>query len=551
MDANRMFIKDRTDREIIFTLRDPSVLYEAGFRALEEQAGRVFVPCQKTLSEGQLRLVYDISGCRALAELLPGWTPPAFRAFTRALLGRLNMLRGMGFARGGHVYSAPDHIFVEPATLAPRLLYLPLVGGAETDFLSPLEKKLKELIIRIANTQPNVVDKETIEMLKAMHAGGMGAPVEPTGAPVENESSSDGTADCAALIGEDPAFPLKLRITKDDYMIGRSREQADGVVLLSIRISRLHCRILRRGGAYYVVDMQSANGTFLNGARLTPHQETPLSSGDKITLADVPLVFTLPPKEERRAVQPQAVPPQPAPPPPEPQPVPPPAEVTVAAVFSPVGGAGCTTVALALAIALARRGRRVLYVGADSLQNFTFLLGDVRLREGAEKLLAWDDLGGGVLAALEPHIRGIGGFDYLPPFRQSLSALGVSGGDFIGLCQSVREAGAYDTVLLDCSGEFSERTTRLLVYADLRLILCRQEEHAVRKLLQFLRLFDTEAGETLLVCNRYDNRRENALLRAQALLPLAAYIEEISEAAATLEALRGLERQVEGIAERV
>ena len=221
--------------------------------------------------------------------------------------------------------------------------------------------------------------------------------------------------------------------------------------------------------------------------------------------------------------------------------------VKVAAIFSPVGGAGCTTVALALAMSLARKGQRVLYIGADSLQNFTFLLGDARLQEGAEKLLARDDQSGSVLAALGPHIRSAGGFDYIPPFRQSLAALGIPGGHFVGLCQSVRQRNAYDTVLLDCSGEYSERTMRLLEYAGLRLILCRQEEHAVRKLRQFLRMFDAAAGETMVVCNRYDRQRENSLLRAPVLaqVQVAAYIEENPEATATLEALRGLERQME------
>ena len=305
MDANRMFTKDRTDRELIFTLRDPSVLYQTGYLVLEDQAARGFVPCVKTLFEGQVRLLYDISAYRTLAELLPELTPPAFRAVAQALLRMIGVLRDIGFLRSEHVYHTAENIFIEPDTLTPCLLYLPLAGGVEKDCLPLLEKKFKDLIIHTANTQPNVVDVGTIELLKAIHASGMGTPPETVNAAPENESGTAGDSPALRveeprlipiLLGEDPAFPLELPITKDDFMIGRSRDQADGVVLLSIRISRLHCRILHKDGAYCIVDMQSVNGTSLNGARLTPHQETPLRPGDKITLADVPLVFMLMPE---------------------------------------------------------------------------------------------------------------------------------------------------------------------------------------------------------------------------------------------------------------
>lgn len=49
-------------------------------------------------------------------------------------------------------------------------------------------------------------------------------------------------------------------------------------------VSRLHCRVHQRGSTYLVEDMGSANGTFLNGQRLTPYLPFALQHGDELQL---------------------------------------------------------------------------------------------------------------------------------------------------------------------------------------------------------------------------------------------------------------------------
>ena len=55
--------------------------------------------------------------------------------------------------------------------------------------------------------------------------------------------------------------------------------------------SGIHCRIYSRGPAYYVEDMNSTNGTFLNGGQL--HGEAALSDLDEIRIGDTELRFEL------------------------------------------------------------------------------------------------------------------------------------------------------------------------------------------------------------------------------------------------------------------
>ena len=55
--------------------------------------------------------------------------------------------------------------------------------------------------------------------------------------------------------------------------------------------SRRHCRIVLQDGAYFLEDMGSMNGTFLNDDQIPAGQRRPLNDGDKIVAGRVPLIF--------------------------------------------------------------------------------------------------------------------------------------------------------------------------------------------------------------------------------------------------------------------
>ena len=59
-------------------------------------------------------------------------------------------------------------------------------------------------------------------------------------------------------------------------------------------ISRRHARIDRQGNRFEVVDLESTNGTFVNGRRLPPHQAYILRDGDELRLGQVQLTVVFP-----------------------------------------------------------------------------------------------------------------------------------------------------------------------------------------------------------------------------------------------------------------
>lgn len=78
--------------------------------------------------------------------------------------------------------------------------------------------------------------------------------------------------------------PQRLELRADDTRLGR--QPPAEVVLPYAAISRLHACLLRRAEGCFLVDLDSRNGTFLNGA---PVGATPLrlADGDRIVLGGV------------------------------------------------------------------------------------------------------------------------------------------------------------------------------------------------------------------------------------------------------------------------
>ncbi len=69
------------------------------------------------------------------------------------------------------------------------------------------------------------------------------------------------------------------------------RHPACEIVLESASVSRQHARILNSDGVFYLEDLHSRNGTFLNGRPVTQRQA--LNEGDEVGICDLSFTFHL------------------------------------------------------------------------------------------------------------------------------------------------------------------------------------------------------------------------------------------------------------------
>ena len=84
--------------------------------------------------------------------------------------------------------------------------------------------------------------------------------------------------------GEDTQFA----ISQDIVSIGRSN--ANGIRLDDHNISKRHCLLVRTPDGVKMVDLESTNGTWINGLYLEPGKHYLLSQGDTIEFGLLPIV---------------------------------------------------------------------------------------------------------------------------------------------------------------------------------------------------------------------------------------------------------------------
>ncbi|WP_423222446.1 protein kinase domain-containing protein [Candidatus Amarolinea aalborgensis] len=83
-------------------------------------------------------------------------------------------------------------------------------------------------------------------------------------------------------------FDKPIPLTPKGLTIGRAADN-DVALIDEVMVSRHHAEIVQRGDQYVIRDLESANGTWINGKRISEHT---LSLGNQIRLGNLELVFS-------------------------------------------------------------------------------------------------------------------------------------------------------------------------------------------------------------------------------------------------------------------
>lgn len=83
--------------------------------------------------------------------------------------------------------------------------------------------------------------------------------------------------------------PIKIIPVNFPYIVGKSECSCDFCIDSAV-VSRVHMRILEELDVYFIEDLNSTNGTFINGEKLEAHKPQPISAGDKLTIANMDFI---------------------------------------------------------------------------------------------------------------------------------------------------------------------------------------------------------------------------------------------------------------------
>ena len=94
----------------------------------------------------------------------------------------------------------------------------------------------------------------------------------------------------ATLVSREPGELATIYLDQDITVIGKLKTAADAVINVPT-VSRIHAKIRRRDGEYYLTDLNSRNGTSVNGQMLKTGEDYFLKDEDEVDFAQARYIF--------------------------------------------------------------------------------------------------------------------------------------------------------------------------------------------------------------------------------------------------------------------
>lgn len=294
--------KEEGDGYVSYVLKEELFFSAIGFKVMESQKRPGFLPCVKTMLNGKIKITYPVNSYRRLNRVLPSMTRTVFLKFAADLLAKVDEVQENSFLKYYNLDLSENRIFIDCKSNEVLFVYLPLA-----DTQASLDCMEFEAVLRrdLAAWSENILPDERNSLtmfreqlknynisLKQIREGLLTASEKGNSQSIEDVSESP----LKKNISTASDFVLRLHpigqelkedfvIKKEPFIVGRSMHRADGRVK-SRQVGNTHCRILFEGNKYYVIDLSSRNGTYINGIRVPAEQPCVISEGDMLLLAD-------------------------------------------------------------------------------------------------------------------------------------------------------------------------------------------------------------------------------------------------------------------------
>lgn len=295
---------------IAYILNDSNDFSITGFKVMENQTKNGLVKCAKVIYNGKTKLVYIIENYKPLSVAVSRIGINELYAVIFNLIQKAIDIKSNGFFRAENLELDFDKIFVDLGDYSVHLIYFP-ISNDNTGSISSFENEFRVMLIKLFNTYPvfNAPQFQRLcidlangamsfeQVLKKLYesVGGQSSvqkvppvktppvptppkPRPPVPAPVRQPQLT--------VTAINSPVQLVLRINIPEYSIGKNAAMVNGAITYNPAISRKHCKIFYSRGTYYLTDLGSANGTYINQRRLQPNETCKLLNGDYIRLAN-------------------------------------------------------------------------------------------------------------------------------------------------------------------------------------------------------------------------------------------------------------------------
>ena len=285
-----------------YVLDDSSLFQTTEFKVLCHQRNSVFVDSSKMILNGKIQIYYFTGKYISLGEAVRSFQIEDLLRITTELYSSLLEIKKIGFLSLRNVLTDKEHIFVDTNTKKVKWIYLPISNGftkneivSEQEVLKELKQAIKPLLSEKEAEKYEELINEDISLEQIVSR-------IKNSAVIQSNKKLPADAKLRLIIqSTDKDNPLSLIDDKDEYLLGRKASAVDGLINGSNLVGRVHCKIIRNGYSFSVIDLQSRNGTFVNEERVRPNIMASLSNGDRLRLANVEFLIIVEEKNSAKA----------------------------------------------------------------------------------------------------------------------------------------------------------------------------------------------------------------------------------------------------------
>lgn len=292
-------------QNVAYVLENENTFMQTGYKVLKNQEKNRFIKCAKVKYNGKIKLLYFTSGYKSLSHIIHSIDGDTFVGIITSLLHSVIEIKNNGFLLCQNLDLSLDKIFVDQNTMSVCLIYLP-INVPPIDMVT-FENELRTQLIKLITSVPMLATPKINTVSSYLSNGALSLEelykkiYEQTGGIYRKSiSSSDGnnrdmSSDLKNDVGSQPVLTftsangsadLMFKVNKPEFVIGRNQATTDGAVTYNKAIGRMHCKFIYENNNYYIVDLNSANGTYVNNKRIAPMQPHLVKNGDSIRLAN-------------------------------------------------------------------------------------------------------------------------------------------------------------------------------------------------------------------------------------------------------------------------
>ena len=277
-------------KNLTYLLNNSDDFSVTNYKILQNYDKCCFVKCMKMTFNGKIQFYYLTGKYKTLSDIVPRLDAMSFITVITNFFQSVEEVRENGFLTCTNVDLSPEHVFVDPNTFKVYLIYVPIFRSFFMDE-AEFETEFRTNVAKLLISNPTLYS----DGISVLHENLQNAML-PFSQLLEGVStktiqlSSDQhliIKPVLKLISINAPYKMSFLVDKHDYILGRSRKLANGVIPENKMIGRTHCRIFWNGTGYMVEDMRSANGTYLNNNRLHPQKAENLRDGDILRLANL------------------------------------------------------------------------------------------------------------------------------------------------------------------------------------------------------------------------------------------------------------------------